>query len=109
VLTVPDAAPYTICVRRISGAPADFEYVVRDVGPGEIVLVPFASPLIGVPYTDTELPRAINLGALPGPGRYVLRVTAADGTTPEASDAVLFLRDRQQTLHLIRRQGPRIP
>jgi len=107
VLSVPESTPYTICLQRISGPSALFDYVVWNVGTTEMLLVPSAAPIVAVPYSDSQLPRMLHLGALPGPGRYVLRVTAADGTTPEASDQVLFVREKQQTLHLNQRRSGR--
>ena len=99
-LFIDRPAPFPICVRGLHGFSHD--YIVERVTPTEVVLAEVVAqgllPVIAVEYKKGRLPHSISLAGLTGPGVYVLRITATDGTTPEVSDVAVFDWNGEKTM-----------
>jgi hypothetical protein len=102
LLTIRHSGVHPICVRRPADPESARTYTVWSLSRTGILLAPPGPSWIDIGYADTRLPTHLDLGPLPGPALYVLQITAADGTTPEVRDAVLFSLQQEDTLRLRR-------
>jgi hypothetical protein len=97
--------PFPICVRRVGGGAASFDYTVLRVGADAATLSGAGPVLVAVPYDRSRLPRSIGLQDLPSPGPYVLKITVGDGTTPVAFDLRLFLWSGEPAMFISQTRG----
>ena len=101
-ITLDHPTPFPICAKRFAGSAPGVDYDVLRVTPAAALLGPIGPPVVSVPYDRSRLPGSVDLGPLPGPGTYLLQVTATDGNTPQVSDQALLEVDRQRTLTINR-------
>ena len=109
VLFINSAAPFPICVRRVNGTGSPIDVVVDRIDPGGLVLETPPAPLVTATYTGTRLPTLLSLGALAGPGPYVLEITATDDSTPGLVDRMLFDWNGERSMSFRRRLSASSP
>jgi hypothetical protein len=96
-LPIDRPTPFPICVHRFPQGTAH-DYTVQQADSGKLLLSGAAAPVLSVTYSKSNLPPQLHLDDLGTAGPYILRISAGDGDTPEASDNRLFVWSGEKTL-----------
>ncbi|HEX9426567.1 MAG TPA: thrombospondin type 3 repeat-containing protein [Candidatus Polarisedimenticolia bacterium] len=109
LLVLTRAAPFSICIEPYPVPGPRITLTVLGYGPEGARLGPAGPASLRVPYDQSRLPAFVDLAGLPGPGTYLLQLTATDGVTPEVSDSLFVAIDRQRRLYFSLQSDPALP